>query len=261
MAFALLMPLFGVLQPWSPAIPVGSSPHPQEGQDRHLPSDPQFPTADDQEEQGRASDRLEQAPPEVLALLQQVLEQVPEAGVGVEPTQFDHWASSGHPTQAVLGIKAVPGLDPEDLIRRVMDVDGYEGRIPHVVSSRSRSVPATDPPEEIDVYQRIQIPGIVQVQHELRLVDAGTIKGYRVAYWSLLPEETAALDRRSGARSAFNVGVWLAAPGVVGYAFQSWPTREDVNAVQWFSMTTGAAVAAQRIVEGNIDAMAEWARQ
>ena len=63
------------------------------------------------------------------------------------------------------------------------------------------------------------------------LVDAGTIKGYRVAYWYLLEERTAALDLKGGARSEFNVGAWFAAPGVVGYAMSTWPRRGDVNAL------------------------------
>ncbi|WP_169978954.1 hypothetical protein [Tautonia rosea] len=204
---------------------------------------------------------LDEAPPEVLALLSEVLTRMPPAGSGVAESQFFHWSTPGAPTQAALGIKAVPGVDPDALIRRVMEVDGYEGRIAHVLANQSRSIPAEEVPDRVTFAQRINVPGITTVQHELELVDAGTIEGYRVAYWFLLDEETAALDPSQGARSESNVGIWLAGPGVVGYAFHSWPKREDVNRIQWFSLTTGATVAASRIVERNIDDMAEWARQ
>lgn len=204
---------------------------------------------------------LEEAPPEVLALLRAVLTRMPPAGSGVAESQFHHWSVPGAPTRAALGIKAVPGVDPDALIGRVMEVDGYEGHIAHVLVNASRSASAEESPDRVAFYQRINVPGIAEVQHELELVDAGTIDGYRVAYWSLLPEETVALDPTQGARSEANVGIWLAGPGVVGYALQSWPRRGDLNRVQWFSLTTGAAVAARRIVERNIDDMAEWARQ
>src|SRR5438445_400835 len=83
-------------------------------------------------------------------------------------------------------------------------------------------------------------PAVARLQQELMQVDAGRIKGYRVAYWYLLKDETGALDRKDGARGAFNVGAWLVAPGVVGYALSSWPRRDDVNLVQWTTLTTGA---------------------
>jgi hypothetical protein len=204
---------------------------------------------------------LDDAPAEVIALLDEVLARMPSASSGVAESQFHHWTVPGAPTQAALGLKGVPGVDPDALIRRVMEVDGYEGRIAHVLVNESRSALAEDPPDRVAFRQRINVPGITEVQHELELVDAGSIRGYRVAYWFLLPEETASLDPSLGARSEANVGVWLAAPGVVGYAFHSWPRRDDLNRFQWFSLTTGAAVLARQIVERNIDDMANWARQ
>ena len=208
-----------------------------------------------------AQSGLDDAPPAVIALLDEVLTRMPPAGSGVAESQFHHWTVPGAPTRAALGIRGVPGMDPDALIRRVMEVDGYEGRIAHVLVNESRSAPAEEAPGRVLFTQRINVPGIAEIQHELELVDAGTIRGYRVAYWSLLPEETAAMDQGLGARSESNVGIGLAAPGVVGYAFHSWPRRDDLNRFQWFSLTTGAAVAAKQIVERNIDDMADWARR
>jgi hypothetical protein len=205
-------------------------------------------------------DRLASAPPEVRAFLDRVLRDLPPAGSRVEGYRFLSWEQPGRPTRAALGVKAVPGLDPDALIARVMDVDGYEGRISHVLASRSRPAPGDSPDAPVRFYQQVQVPGIARVQQEAILRDLGTIRGYRVACWSLLPEQTEALDPRGGARSAFNVGAWLAAPGVVGYALSSGPRRSDVNTLQWFSLTTGADALARPIAEQTIDDMASWSR-
>ena len=92
----------------------------------------------------------------------------------------------------------------------------------------------------------ISVPTVARVQHELVLVDAGTIQGYRVAYWYLLKDKTRVSGPEGRARSEFNIGAWLVAPGVVGYALSSWPQRDDVNALQWFSLTSGANALARR---------------
>jgi len=93
------------------------------------------------------------------------------------------------------------------------------------------------------------------------MVDAGPLKGYRVAYWYLLGAETEALDPMAGARSEFNVGAWLVAPGVVGYALSTWPRRGDVNGLQWVLLTSGADSLAKKVVEGNIDGIAAWSKE
>ena len=142
-----------------------------------------------------------------------------------------------------------------------MDVDGYEGHIAHVETCRSLRDPAPERPESIHLFQRIKVPGVAKLQHELVLVDAGTLKGYRIAYWYLLGPETESLDPQAGARSEFNVGAWLVAPGVVGYALSTWPRRNDMNALQWVLLTSGADGLAKKVVEGNIDGIAAWTKE
>jgi hypothetical protein len=202
---------------------------------------------------------LDEAPPEVREFLDRVFARIPEAGAGVTEYRFEHWECDGKPTREAVGLKPIPDVDPEALIARVLDVDGYEGRIGHVEACRSVPDPAFDPPGTVRFYQAIRVPRIATVQQELVLVDAGTVHGYRVAYWYLLKDETRSLDPQRGARGAFNIGAWLAAPGVVGYALSSWPQRDDVNALQWASLTSGANMLARTVVEGNIDDMAAWA--
>ncbi len=204
---------------------------------------------------------LDAAPPEVQEFLGRVLEKVPDNGSGVTGYQFSHWEWKGKPTHEAIGLKAIPGADPRALIARILDVDGYVAHIAHVEACRSVPDPAFTRPETVRFYQVISVPGVAKVQQDLVLVDAGTIKGYQVVYWYLLKDQTAALNPKAGARSEFNIGAWFAAPGVVGYALSSWPKRNDVNALQWLSLTSGANALAKRMIEGNIEGMVAWARK
>jgi hypothetical protein len=203
---------------------------------------------------------LDGAPSEVRAFLGRVLEKIPVGGTGVSNYQFWHWEWEGKPTHEAIGLKAIPGVDPQPFIARVMDVDRYQANLAHVESCRSKQDPAFMPPEKVRFFQIISVPAVAKVQHELVLVDAGMVKGYRVVYWYLLEDKTQSLDPKVAARSDFNIGTWLVAPGVVGYALSSWPERDDVNTLQWLSLTSGANALAKKIIEGNIDGMAAWAK-
>jgi hypothetical protein len=242
-----------------PAIARGDPPPPVQ----HVTRRPRLPA-----EPGGAPSEVEEflnrvPRPEVRAFLGRVLARVPAQGEGVAGYQFSSWPREDKPTHEAIALKAIPGADPGKLIARIMDVDGYKGNIAHVEDCRSRRgpVPAPERPGRVRFFQVISVPGVVKVQQESELVDAGKIKGYRVVYWYLLADETESLDRKDGARSAFNVGAWLVAPGVVGYALSSWPRRNDVNLVQWKALTSGADALARKVVEGNIDGMAAWANQ
>ncbi len=204
---------------------------------------------------------LDAAPPEVREFLSRVIEKIPDGRTAVTGYQFWHWEWKGKPTDEAVGIKAIPGADPDELIARVMDVDSYVGNLAHVEASRSENDSPLKPLQKVRLVQVISVPRLARIQHELALADAGTIKGFKVAYWYLLKDKTDSLDPKSGARSEFNIGAWLAAPGVVGYALSSWPKRDDVNALQWFSLTSGANAVARQIVEENIDGMAAWAKK
>ena len=204
---------------------------------------------------------LDDAPAEVREFLDRILGKIPEGGSGVAGYQFSHWERAGKPTHEAIGLKAIPGAEPEAILVRIMDVDHYKGHVAHVEASRSVRDSSFTPPGKVRFYQVISVPGVARVQHELVLADAGMVKGYRVAYWYLLEDRTRSLDPKAGARSESNIGAWLIAPGVLGYALSSWPNRGDVNAIQWLSLTSGANALAKKVVEGNIDGMAAWAKK
>ena len=203
---------------------------------------------------------LDDAPSAVREFLGRVLEKLPDGGTDISGYQFHHWEWAGKSTQEVVGIKATPGVDPRQVIARIMDVDHYVGNLAHVEACRSEPDAAFSLPQKVRFYQLVSVPGVAKVQQELVLVDAGTVKGYRLAYWYLLKDQTKSLDPKVAARSDFNIGAWLVAPGAVGYALSSWPDRNDINTFQWISMTRGADVFAKKVVETNIDGMTAWAK-
>ncbi len=198
---------------------------------------------------------------ETNAFLGRLLERLPPGGKGVTDYQFKSWTPPGKPTAEALGLLPVPGVDATRLLAKVMDVDKYKGAIPHVVESRSIKDPRFVPPEKVRFYQRVKIPIIGDVHQELVLSLVGERAGYQVAVWQLLDKETEALSGKEAIRSAYSEGAWVVAPGVVGYALSSAPRREDVGFIKWKALTTGADVAASKVIRDNIAAMARWAGQ
>jgi hypothetical protein len=172
---------------------------------------------------------------------------------------FLHWEHAGRPTDEGVGLLPVPGLDPERLVARVMDVDRYVGNVGHVSACRSVPDERFVPPRAVRFYQKLDLPMIGAIHHELVLHDLGARGGYRVAAWGLLRAETDALSAREGFRSDYNVGAWLAAPGLLGYALASAPKRDDVGFLKWKALTSGADAFASRVLRQNIEGMAKWA--
>ncbi|MCB9671794.1 MAG: hypothetical protein H6734_20115 [Alphaproteobacteria bacterium] len=189
--------------------------------------------------------------------LERVLARLP----ATTPTsfQFQSWSHAGRPTDEGFGICPVPGVDPEKLIDAVMAVDSYVGNVEHVAECRSISDSRFVPPEAVRFYQRVDIPVLGAVHHELVLHRMGEHGGYHVAAWHVLRSETDALSTKQGFRSDYNFGAWLVKPGVLGYALSSAPKRDDVGFLKWKALTKGADAAAGRVVKANIEGMARWA--
>ncbi|MEZ4235503.1 MAG: hypothetical protein R3F59_04940 [Myxococcota bacterium] len=172
---------------------------------------------------------------------------------------FAHWNQGGRPTDEGFGLLPVAGADPDKIVAAVMDVDHYQGNVEHVAECRSVPDPRFAAPAHVRFYQRVDLPMLGAVHHELVLHDLGTRNGWRVASWSVLRAETDALSPKQAFRSDYNHGAWIAKPGLVGYALGSAPKREDVGFVKWKVLTSGADVAASRVVRSNIEGMARWA--
>lgn len=190
------------------------------------------------------------------AFVQRVLRHLP-ANPG--SFQFFQWPHGGRPTAEGVGIMSIPGVDPAKVIEAVMDVDHYVPNVDHVGQCRAVNDPRFVPPEKVRFYQQVDIPLLGKVQHELVLHRLGKHKGYDVAAWGVLRQETDALSKGNGFRSDYNHGAWLAAPGVIAYALGSAPKREDVGFLKWKALTKGADAAASRVLRANLEGMARWA--
>jgi hypothetical protein len=171
---------------------------------------------------------------------------------------LQHWPFGGRPTDEAVGVLAVPGVDPGKLIDAVMDVDHYVGHVEHVVASRSIPDPRFTG-DQVRFYQRINVPLLGALHHELVLTRLGEIGGWQVAAWDILTPETDALSAKEGFRSDYSHGAWLVKPGVVAYALGSAPKRDDVGFLKWKALTAGADAAAGRVIQSNIEGMARWA--
>lgn len=194
---------------------------------------------------------------EHLAFVDRVLAHLP-AGTPSTFT-FASWAHGGRPTEEGFGILPAPGVDPEKLIDAVMDVDHYVGNVQHVAACRSVADARFVAPQAVRFYQRVDIPMLGAVHHELVLHRLGERNGFQVAAWDILAPETKALSSREGFRSDYNHGAWFAGKGLVGYALGSAPLRDDVGFIKWKALTKGADVAASRVVQTNIEGMIRWA--
>lgn len=194
---------------------------------------------------------------DVTAFLDRVLQRVPSPA-SVRDYQFHHWGHGGRPTEEGCGFLAIPGLDPARVMARVMDVNHYVGNLDHVVICRAVPDPRYSG-DRVRFYQKVDVPMLAAIHHELILSRLGQRSGFEVAAWTLLKAETEALSARDAARSDYNLGAWLAAPGVLGYALCSAPKRDDVGFLKFKALTAGADVAASKVVRANIEAMAKWA--
>jgi hypothetical protein len=171
---------------------------------------------------------------------------------------FRHWPYGGRPTEEAMGLMPFAGVDPEKFIAAVMDVDHYVGNIEHVAECRAIADARFSPPEHVRFYQRINLPLLGTVHHELVLHRMGVRNGCTVAAWDLLRAETDKLDPKKGFRSDYNHGAWVVMPGVVGYCLGSAPKRDDVGFLKWKVLTTGADAAAPAVLKGNVEGMARW---
>ncbi len=192
------------------------------------------------------------------AFLDRVFRNIPRVSSGFD---FAAWDQAGKETQEGVGVLAISGFDPDRLATRIMDVGNYVGNIAHVEESRVISDPKYVPPKAVRFYQRVNVPMLARIHHELALVDHGVRDGWRVLAWHMIDGPTAALSTKVGCRSAYNDGAWLIKPDAVAYALSSCPRKEDVGRLKFAALTKGADKAASKVVKANIEGMVGWARK
>ena len=198
-------------------------------------------------------------PADVSAFLNRVFKALPKAA----PTSytFQAWDAEGKPTKEGFGLMPASGLNPEEVVARIMDVDHYVGNLDHVLVCRAIRDGRFLPPQSVRFYQKLDLSILGDIHHELVLVDGGTRSGYRLVYWYMLGPETEARGSDDAARSQYNVGAWIISDSAIGYALSSAPRREDVSFVKWAALTDGADIAAEGVVKSNIEGMITWVKR
>jgi len=194
---------------------------------------------------------------EVNAFIDRIFQRIPR----LPPTDyvFFHWSWGGRPTEEGFGLLPILGMNAESVAAAIMDVDHYKGNVEHVVECRTVPDSRYALPTSVRFYQRIDIPMLGAVHHELVLQRLGARQGYEILAWDMLKTESDALNPKVGARSEYNSGAWLVGNGVLGYALASAPRRDDVGFLKFKALTSGADAAASRVVKANIEGMAKWA--
>lgn len=173
---------------------------------------------------------------------------------------FSSWRHAGRPTNEGVGVLPSPGIDVDAVAARVMDVEHYVGNVDHVEECRAVPDPTFSPPQSVRFYQRIKVPLLGGVHHELVLEDLGERDDWRVLAW-YLHDGTNELDGKRAARSEYNVGAWLARPDALAYALSSAPRKGDVGRLKFAALTKGADAGASKIVQANIEGMARWSKR
>lgn len=189
------------------------------------------------------------------AFVDRVFQNLPRVG----GFAFASWKHPGKATKEGVGILST-SCDPDAMVARIMDVDHYVGNIDFVEACRTVADPAHTPPGSVRFYQRVKIPVIGALHHELIMDDLGEREGWRVVAWHLHPA-AANLSKREGVRADYNDGAWLLRADAVGYALSSAPSKDDVGRLKYAALTKGADAGASRAVQANIEGMLRWARR
>jgi hypothetical protein len=174
--------------------------------------------------------------------------------------RFSHvsWRFEKRPTSEGVGLLPNPDTDIDLMVAHVLDVEAYPDNVKYV-----ESVEVVERRSDTDVtyIQRMNLPLIGRIQVQINLSDYGMRDGFRVVAWDQDDEATAALDKKQGARTAYNLGAWLLAEDAVGYALSSAPLKSDVGTLKYMAMTKGADATAGEVLKQNIQGMIAWAHR
>ena len=178
----------------------------------------------------------------------------------LNPERFSHtsWRFEGRPTSETVGVLPNPETDVELMVKHILDVEAYPDNVKYVeavdvIERRSDS--------DVTYVQHMNLPLIGRIQVQINLSDFGERDGFRVVAWDQDDEATAALDKKQGARTAYNLGAWLLTDHSVGYALSTAPLKSDVGTLKYMAMTRGADATASEVLKQNIHGMVNWAHR
>ena len=170
--------------------------------------------------------------------------------------KFNHtsWRYENRPTSEGVGLMPAQ-VDIEVIARCILDVEHYPENVKYVESTEvidRRS--ATD----VIYIQRMSLPVLGKIQVQLELSEIAERDGWRIIAWDQDDAGTDKLDKKQGARTAYNLGAWLLREDAVVYALSSAPAKKDVGTLKYMAMTKGADAMVSDMLKQNIEGMIAW---
>lgn len=166
------------------------------------------------------------------------------------------WRYQKRPTSEGVGLMPHEDTDIDAMVECILDVEGYPANVRYVDDVE---VVDRESDGEVTYIQRMNLPLIGRIQVQIQLADYGEMDGLRVVAWQQDDEATAALNKKQGARTAYNLGAWLMRDDAVLYALSSAPVKSDLGTLKYLAMTKGADAGAGEVIRQNIDGMLKWA--
>ena len=171
--------------------------------------------------------------------------------------KFNHtsWRYESRPTSEGVGLRPAT-VDIPAMATCILDVEHYPENVKYVESTE-----IIDRQSDTDVtyIQRMSLPVLGKMQVQIKLTEVDSRDGWRIIAWNQDDDGTAELNKKDGARTAYNLGAWLLQDDAVAYALSSAPVKKDVGTLKFMAMTKGADAMASEALRQNIDGMLQWA--
>ncbi len=178
-----------------------------------------------------------------------------EKDLSMEKFNYTSWKFENRPTSEGFGV--LPGVDVDvaAMAQHILDVENYPGNVKYVDATE---IVERRSPTDVTYVQRMNLPVIGKIQVQIHLADYGVREGWHIIAWDQDDAGTEALNKKQGARTAYNLGAWLLAEDAVGYALSSAPLKSDMNTLKYMAMTKGAEATVGEVLKQNIEGMLAW---
>ncbi|MFN8126740.1 MAG: hypothetical protein U0R64_09575 [Candidatus Nanopelagicales bacterium] len=181
-----------------------------------------------------------------------------EGDLSMDKFNYTSWKFENRPTSEGFGILPGQDIDVAAMADHILDVENYPKNVKYVEDTE---IIERRSPVDVTYIQRMNLPVLGRIQVQIHLSDFGLREGWRIIAWDQDADGTAALNKKQGVRTAYNLGAWLLAEDTVGYALSSAPLKSDMNSLKYLAMTKGADATAGEVLRQNIEGMIAWTQR
>ncbi len=178
-----------------------------------------------------------------------------ERDLSMDKFNYTSWKFENRPTSEGFGILPGQSVDVAAMAAHVLDVEHYPNNVKYVEDTE---IVERRSPTDVTYVQRMNLPVLGRIQVQIHLADYGVREGWHIIAWDQDADGTAALNKKQGVRTAYNLGAWLLSEDTVGYALSSAPLKSDMNSLKYLAMTKGADATAGEVLKQNIEGMIAW---